>query len=73
MLAYFDRQASNGPTEAINGRLEALRRNALGTPQSDPLPSAWTDALRQLGPIDPCALLTEVPLKRLFRKWSAAV
>ena len=26
----FDHRASNGPTEAINGRLEALRRNALG-------------------------------------------
>ena len=25
-----ERHASNGPTEAINGRLEALRRNALG-------------------------------------------
>ncbi len=30
VLAYFTRRASNGPTEAINGRLEALRRNALG-------------------------------------------
>src|ERR1700752_1704508 len=30
VLAYFDYHASNGPTEAINGRLEALRRNALG-------------------------------------------
>jgi len=30
ILAYFDHHASNGPTEAINGRLEALRRNALG-------------------------------------------
>ncbi|CKV36078.1 transposase [Mycobacterium tuberculosis] len=30
MLAYFDHHASNGPTEAINGRLEALCRNALG-------------------------------------------
>ena len=31
VLAYFDRPGtSNGPTEAINGRLEALRRNALG-------------------------------------------
>ncbi|OBC00866.1 transposase [Mycobacterium sp. 852013-50091_SCH5140682] len=30
MLAFFDHRASNGPTEAINGRLEALRRNALG-------------------------------------------
>jgi transposase len=30
VLAYFEHQASNGPTEAINGRLEALRRSALG-------------------------------------------
>ncbi|WP_164874077.1 transposase [Rhodococcus spongiicola] len=28
--AYFDHHASNGPTEGINGRLEAVRRNALG-------------------------------------------
>ena len=30
VLAYFDHHTSNEPTEAINGRLEALRRNALG-------------------------------------------
>jgi transposase len=30
VLDYFSHRASNGPTEAINGRLEALRRNALG-------------------------------------------
>jgi transposase len=30
ILAFFDHRTSNGPTEAINGRLEALRRNALG-------------------------------------------
>ena len=30
VLADFDHHTSNGPTEAINGRLEALRRNALG-------------------------------------------
>ena len=30
VLAYFDHHVSNGPTEAINGRLAALRRNALG-------------------------------------------
>jgi len=31
VLAYFDRPGtSNGPTEAINGRLEHLRRPALG-------------------------------------------
>jgi transposase len=31
VLAHFDRPAtSNGPTEAINGRLEHLRGSALG-------------------------------------------
>ena len=31
VLAYFDRTGmSNGPTEAINGRLEHLRGSALG-------------------------------------------
>jgi transposase len=30
VLAYFDHHASNGPTEAINGRSESLHRNALG-------------------------------------------
>jgi transposase len=30
ILCFFDHHASNGRTEAINGRLEALRRNALG-------------------------------------------
>jgi transposase len=30
ILAYFDTGASNGPIEAINGRLEDLRGIALG-------------------------------------------
>ena len=30
VLAYFDHHTANGPTEAINGRLQTLRRNALG-------------------------------------------
>ncbi|WP_419150209.1 hypothetical protein [Rhodococcus pyridinivorans] len=30
MLAYFEYRTSNGLTEAIDGRLEALRRHALG-------------------------------------------
>jgi transposase len=30
ILAFFDHHASNGPTDAIDGRLEALRRDALG-------------------------------------------
>jgi transposase len=30
VLAFFDHHASNGPTEAIDGGREALRRSALG-------------------------------------------
>ena len=30
ILTYFDHEASNGPVEAINGRLEFLRGIALG-------------------------------------------
>jgi transposase len=30
ILAFLDHHAYNGPTEALNGRLEAMRRNALG-------------------------------------------
>ena len=30
ILAFFNHHVCNGPTEAINGRREALRRNALG-------------------------------------------
>ena len=42
VLAYFDRPGtSNGPTEAINGRLEHLRGSALGfrnSPTTSPDP-----------------------------------
>ena len=38
-LAYFDRSGtSNGPTEAINGRLEHLRDTALGLGNLDHYP-----------------------------------
>lgn len=38
ILAYFDRPGiSNGPTEAINGRLEHLRGSALGSKESGEL------------------------------------
>jgi transposase len=38
VLAYFDRPGtSNGPTEAINGRLEHLRGSALGFAEPDQL------------------------------------
>jgi transposase len=39
VLAYFDLHTSNEPTEAVNGRLEALRRNDFGFWKSHPLPS----------------------------------
>jgi hypothetical protein len=47
ILAYFDHHASNGPTEAINGRLQRPR-----IPQPHPLPTALTAALRQPNPTD---------------------
>ena len=38
ILAYFDHpHTSNGPTEAINGRLEDLRGSAPGLPKPHPL------------------------------------
>jgi hypothetical protein len=40
VLAYFDHHAPNGPTEAINGRLEALRRNASDSATSPTTKSA---------------------------------
>lgn len=30
VMAFFDHSAFNGPTEAINGHSEVLRRNVLG-------------------------------------------
>ena len=50
VLAYFDHHASNGPTEAINGRLEALRRNALGFRNLTHYRLALTTAQRQPSP-----------------------
>jgi transposase len=45
---FFDHHASNGPTEAFNGRLDALRRNALGFRNPHPLPLALTHARRRI-------------------------
>jgi hypothetical protein len=50
VLAFFDHRAANGPTEAINGRLEALRRNATRIPQPRPLPLTLTAAQRSAPP-----------------------
>jgi transposase len=47
ILAFFDHHASNGPTEAINGRLEALRRNALGFRNLTHLALAFTPTQRR--------------------------
>ena len=43
ILAFFDRPGtSNGPTEAINGRLEHLRGSALGAARTSRLHRATT-------------------------------
>ncbi len=47
ILAFFDQHVFNGPTEAVNGRREALRRNALGFRKPHPLPLALTAAQRR--------------------------
>jgi hypothetical protein len=52
VLAYFDLHAPNGPTEAINGRPEALRRSALEFRNLTHY-RILTTALRQPGPADP--------------------
>ncbi len=62
-LAYFDHHASNGPTEAINGHLEALRRNALGFRSLTPLASTLTTALRQPRPTNRYTPKLEEPEK----------
>jgi transposase len=49
VLGYFDRPGtSNGPTEAINGRLEHLRGSALGFPQPHRLHRQVTPGDRRL-------------------------
>jgi transposase len=50
ILAFFDHHASNGPTEAINGRLEALRRKRPRIPQPHKLPTAFAPAQRRSPP-----------------------
>ena len=62
VLAFFDRHASNGPTEAIKGRLEALRRNALGFPQPRPLPLALAIAQPSPALSRKCTLNYEEPV-----------
>jgi hypothetical protein len=53
VLAYFTHPASNGPTETINGRLEALRRKCPRVPQPDQLPHPIPTALRSPRTVNP--------------------
>jgi hypothetical protein len=79
ILAFFDHHASNGPTKAINGRLEALRRNALGfrniTHYRLPLPGrlwwwgCWGPAPTASAPAG-AAPTRRWPLWRACRRWT---
>ena len=54
VLAYFDRPGtSNGPTEAINGRLEHLRGSALGHRQFRNLTNYFARSLLETGGFRP--------------------
>lgn len=53
VLAYFSHRASNGPTEAINGRLEALRPNARGFRNQINYRIRFTAALRSTRTLKP--------------------
>ena len=62
ILAYFDTGASNGPVEAINGRLEHLRGIALGFRNLNHFHLAVTDPLRTAPEPDQRTLNPEGPL-----------
>lgn len=61
----------NGPTEAINGRLEALRRERTRIPQPHPLPLALTAAQRRPALTRQCTLNYEEPVKSNLASSSA--
>ena len=63
-FAYFDLGASNGPVEAINGRLEHLRGIALGILEPGPLHLEVTDPLRTATGPDQRTLNREEPVKQ---------
>jgi transposase len=65
ILAFFDHHVSNGPTEAINGRLEALRRNALGFRNITHLSNPFTAAQRRTPRTRQCTLNSEGPVMAL--------
>ena len=62
ILAYFDRAGtSNGPTEAINGRLEHLRGSALGFRKPQQLHRPITPGIRRLQtPTTPCIVKSRI-------------
>ena len=62
VLAYFDIGASNGPVEAINGRLEHLRGIALGFRNLNHFHLAVTDPLRAAAGQDQRTLNREEPV-----------
>ena len=62
VLAYFDIGASNGPVEAINGRLEHLRGIALGFRNLNHFRLAVTDPLRAAAGQDQRTLNREEPV-----------
>ena len=63
ILAFFDYHASKGPTEAINRRLEALRRNALGFRNLTHYRLALTAPQRRTPRTHQCTLNYEEPAK----------
>ena len=72
MLAYFERPGtSNGPTEAIDGRLEHLRGSALGhaTPEcAEPAPNSLVQWLTHVVlPI--AAIVGAAALLRKTTRW----
>ncbi len=66
ILAYFDRPGtSNGPTEAINGRLEHPPRHRLGLPQPDQLHHPSTTQHRRLQtPTTPSSAMSHLTVRQ---------
>ncbi|GAB4995591.1 hypothetical protein MAHJHV63_02710 [Mycobacterium avium subsp. hominissuis] len=67
ILAFFDHHAANGPTEAINGRLESLRKRPW-IPQPRPLPMALTAPQRRSSRTRQCTVNYEEPVFRGLAK-----
>ena len=69
VLAYFDIGASNGPVEAINGRLEHLRGIALGFRNLDHYILRIPDPLRPAAHPDQRTLNREEPVNAVQRDY----